>query len=234
MSRLFITPREIQLINDWTKEYIKDINGQFIVYYPISILKTRVHPVYDEAVQKIFDSPIKIDCMVDQPERGQGIGSWTVEGTTQLGVYIQSRDLVDKGFEAEVGDFFAYGNEVFEILTATEVGDIFGQAEYNVYWKLTSKLVRSGRFDLPDFKMLLEDSKNYSDARTLKTFEQQRGLDENDTDGALGDVRQVRQRLGDDMETVALDSGPAKVISDDAEDVSDTTGEDSASSFYNE
>jgi len=61
MARLFITPREIQLINDWTKEYIKDIVGQFIVYYPISILKTRVHPVYDEAVQKIFYNPIKIE-----------------------------------------------------------------------------------------------------------------------------------------------------------------------------
>lgn len=221
-------------MNDWTKEFIKDVVGQFIVYYPISILKTRVHPVYDEAIQKIFDNPIKIDCLVDQPERGQGIGSWTVEGTTQLGVFIQSRDLLDKGFEAEAGDFFIYGNEVFEVLTATEIGDIFGQAEYNVHWKLTSKLARSGRFDLPDFKLMLEDAKIYQDAQVLKTFEQQRGLDENDTDGALGDVRQVRQRLGDDMEPIALDSGPAKVIPDGEADTSDATGQDSASSFYNE
>ncbi|RKZ65952.1 MAG: hypothetical protein DRQ48_11185 [Gammaproteobacteria bacterium] len=234
MARLFITPREIQLINDWTKEFIKDIVGQFIIYYPISILKTRVHPVYDEAVQKIFDNPIKIDCLVDQPDRGQSATNFSVEGTTQLGVFVQSRDLLDKGFDAEIGDFFTYGNEVFEVLTATEVGDIFGQAEYNVYWKLTSKLARSGRFDLPDFKMMLEDAKTFQDAQVQKTFEQQRGMDENETDGNLGDVRQVRERLKDDMETIALDSGPAKVVPDGEADVSDATGEDSASSFYNE
>lgn len=234
MARLFITPREIQLINDWTKEFVKDVVGQYIVYYPISILKTRVHPVYDEAVEKIFDSPIKIDALVDQPERGNAIGSWTVEGTTELGVYIQSRDLLDKGFEAEPGDFFSYGNEVFEVLTVTEVGDIFGQAEYNVYWKISSKLARSGRFDLPDFKQLLEDAKVYQESQTQKVFEQQRGFAENEEDGNLGDVRQVRDRLADDMAPIALDEGPRKVNPDDAEDTSDTTGDKTASSFYNE
>ena len=234
MSRLFITPREIQLINDWTKEFVKDIVGQHIIYYPISMLKTKVHRVYDEAVEKIFDHPIKIDCLVGQPERGQSLSAWAIEGTTKIEVMIQARDLLDKGFEAEPGDFFVYGNEVFEVLDSIEIGDIFGQAEYNVYWKLNGKLARSGRFDLESFHKMLEDSKVYSESSVQKTFEQQRGLSENETEGATGDVRQVRERLAENMADIALGEGPRKVNSDDEEDTSDTTLDKSSSSFYNE
>lgn len=234
MARLFVSNREIQFINDITKEYIKDISGQYIVYYPISILKTRVHPVYDEAVQKIFDNPIKIDAVVGQPDNANSISEFTVESTTKLQVFIQSRDLIDKGFEPESGDFFSYGAEVFEVLTSVELGDLFGQAENNIYWQLDGKLARSGRFDLPDFKLLLKDAKSFQDAQSQKTFEQQRGLGENDTDGNLADVRQMRERLADDMAPIALGEGGRKVISVDEEDISDTTGEQGTTSFYNE
>jgi hypothetical protein len=234
MARLFITPREIHLINDWTKEFVKDVVGQYITYYPISILKTRVHPVYDEAVEKIFDHPIKMDCLVSQPERGQALSKWAIEGTNKIEVLVQARDLLDKGFQPEAGDFFVYGDEVFEVLETIEIGDIFGQAEYNVYFKLNSKLVRSGRFDIESFQKLLEDKKDFQESQVQKVFEQQRGLSENTTDGALGDVRQVRDRLADDMEPIALGEGPRQVNPEDEEDTSDTTGDDSASSFYNE
>lgn len=234
MARLFITPREQQLINDWAKEFIKDTVGQYIFYYPISILKSDVHPVYDEAIVKMFDNPIKLDALVGQPSRDLSVGSFTVENTTTLEVYIQARDLIDKGFQPDPGDFFVYGDEVFEIMNAMQVGDTFGQAEYTVYWKLTSKLARSGRFDLPQFKKLLRDKKVFEESQVQKTFEQQRGLAETDSEGATGDRRQVRERLKDDMAPVALNEGPRKVNSEDEEDTSDTTGQDSASSFYNE
>lgn len=233
MSRLFITPREQQLISDWTKEFIKDVVGQYVWYYPISILKSDIHPVYEEAIVKIFDNPIKIDCLVDQPNRDQSISNWTLESTSLLDVYIQSRDLLDKGFEPETGDFFLYGREVFEIMTIYEVGDVFGQAEYDVYWKMSGKLARSGRFDLPNFKKMLLDRKIFEESQVQKTFEQQRGLEENE-EGVTADRRQVRERLADDMAPVALDEGPRVVSPEDEEDTSDTTGKKTSSSFYNE
>ncbi len=36
MARLFVTPREVNFINDLTKELIKDVIGQKIYYYSIS------------------------------------------------------------------------------------------------------------------------------------------------------------------------------------------------------
>lgn len=234
MARLFITPREQQLINDWTKEFVKDVVGQYIIYYPISILKTKVHDVYDEAIEKFFEAPIKIDCLVSQPDQGQSIGKWAIENTTTIEVLVQVRDTIDKNFQPEAGDFFVYGDEVFEVLTSARVGDIFGQAEYNTYWKIDGKVVRAGRFDLDSFKKLLEDRETFKESQVQKVFEQQRGLGENEADGATADRRQVRERLKDDFAEVALGEGPRKVNSEDEEDISDQTGEESSSSFYNE
>lgn len=234
MSRLFITPREQQLINDWTKEFIKDVVGQYIIYYPISILKTDVHDVYDEAVEKIFDHPIKIDCLVGQPDRNRVIGKFAIENMTNIEVLLQARDLLDKGFTPEEGDFFVYGDEVFEVLTSVEIGDTFGQAEYNVYIKVTGKVVRSGRFDLASFREFLEDRPNFKESKVQKQFEQQRGFGETELNNATADRRQVRERLADDMAPIALDEGPRKVSTEDTEDISDSSGDESASSFYNE
>ena len=41
MARLFITPRELNFINDIAKEIIKDVVGQKIYYFPISEVKSK-------------------------------------------------------------------------------------------------------------------------------------------------------------------------------------------------
>lgn len=47
---------------------MKDVVGQTINYYPVSTLKTKIHPVYEEAVQKIFDNPIRLTVLANWPE----------------------------------------------------------------------------------------------------------------------------------------------------------------------
>ena len=64
MARLFITPREIDLISDITKEVVKDVVGQKIYYYPISDTKSKIHEVYQESPEKVFDNPIEINCLI--------------------------------------------------------------------------------------------------------------------------------------------------------------------------
>ena len=58
MSRLFITPRELDLISDLNKEIVKDVIGQKIYYYHIREDVSNVHDVYEEAQEKIYDPPI--------------------------------------------------------------------------------------------------------------------------------------------------------------------------------
>ena len=65
MARLFITPREIDMISDITKEIHKDVIGQVLYYYPVREDITKVHDVYEEAPEKIFDPPIEIDARLE-------------------------------------------------------------------------------------------------------------------------------------------------------------------------
>ena len=83
MARLFIGQKEIQFVNDLTKEWIKDVVGQVIHYFPVSSLKSEVHGVYNEAVRKVFENPIKIPARVAQPE-------WSSK-TTTFGPDIESK-----------------------------------------------------------------------------------------------------------------------------------------------
>jgi len=191
--------------------------------------------VYEEALEKVFDNPIKLDVLAGQPERGQEVSGWSLEDTTTLAVHIQTRDAKDKGVEPTPGDVFLYGDELYEILNVVEVGDMFGQAEYGIYYKLTSGLIRSGRVDFEAFRKLLIEDGDFQASSIQKTFEQQRGLPETPENGVTGDRRAIRRRLRDDMADPALGEGPRKVSSDeDPEDVSDTDGKQSSSSFYNE
>ena len=226
MSRLFITSREIHFVNDITKELIKDVIGQYIIYYPISVLKTNIHPVYDEAVEKIFENPIKLDAIVGQPEKEKRYNQFGMENNTKLEVLVQSRDLIDKQMEIFNGDFFVYDSQVYEILDNVDMNNIFGEGEYAVCIKITAQSVRSGQIDLPTFKQLIQDGKNYMSAEVERTFEQQRGLPDDTQGNNNNDFRQMRNRLDGEMAPVALDEGPRKVTVDE-----DTEKE---SSFYNE
>lgn len=220
MARLFIGPKEIALVNDWSKEYIKDIVGQTIIYYPLSTMKTKVHPVYDEAVNKIFENPIKLSIIASQPQWETKHNRFGMEQTTSIEFFVQSRDLLDKGLTLAEGDFFTYGDAVFEVVSYLQINNIFGQEEYQVGYKLTGRLARPGQFDPKSFFAPQKDEADkYTETPVQKVFEQQRGFKEN-SEGATGDIRQVRDRLGDQMEQIALGEGPRKIELDEDEKTS--------------
>lgn len=216
MARLFLTRREIEFINDITKEVVKDIVGQKITYWPISILKTKTHDVYDEAINKIFENPITIDALVSQPTWESRTNRFGYEQTNKFEVFIQSRDLIDKGVNVNTGDFFTYGDAVYEIASYVNVGNIYGQEEYLTGYKLTGVLARPGQFDPKTFfPPRLDTDQPFTQAPVEQTFVQQRGLPEN-AQGATGDTRQGRDRLGEDAPQTALGEGPREVSVDES------------------
>lgn len=230
MSRLFITSREVQFINDLTKEFMKDVVGQSIFYYPISTMKTQVHPVYDEAIQKVFSTPIKLDVLAGQPNWETKYNVWGNEQINKMEIYVHVRDLLDKGYSVQEGDFFLYGDIVYEVLSAVTINNIFGQVEYDVGVKIDAQIVRKGQFDVAIFKqMLIDAGVPYADNTVQKVWQQQRGLDEN-IDGPTGDKREMRERLGDEMAEVALGEGP-RVVNIDSGNNSPEQTPQAASSF---
>jgi hypothetical protein len=207
MARLFIGLREVQFINDLAKEFIKDVAGQTINYFPVSSIKSSVHKIYNEAVQKIFENPISVPALVGMPEYSSKTTNFGPDIEAKIEVLVQYKDLQDKGIVLSEGDFFSYDDILYEILTVVNAGkNIFGLAEYNTAWKITARSARLNQLDLPNLPnpRLAPD-----DIQTV--FEQQRGLPLTDDGKQTGDVREMRERLGQDMAPIALGTGQRKV-----------------------
>lgn len=189
MARLFITQREINFISDITKEIVKDVIGQKIYYYPISETKTKSHEVYDEALQKIFDNPVSIDVLVNAEFQTETqINKFGVDAQFTLEVYIQHRDMVEKGINPCIGDYFSFGSVFYEITEYKYMRTIYGQAENIDGVSLTGTRVRESQFKAltvgpTDIKYTDEDA-------IQKTFVQQRGFSEN-KEGTTSDVRDL-------------------------------------------
>lgn len=220
MARLFITEREMNFINDIMKEVVKDVIGQKIYYYSISEIKSRVHDVYEEAPNKIFENPIEIDALVKYSGQEVKTNRFGSEEYYNIECYIQERDLIDKQIDVREGDFFSYGETFFEIIKAPRSDIIFGQIEHKSYVTVSGKQARKGQFIT---KVLGPTSEAYSDPDAVQTtFVQQRGFEENRL-GKTGDVRDLQK-------TGVLDApltGPAEVSpSGDPEHV--------GSAFYDE
>lgn len=189
MARLFITPREMNFISDITKEVIKDIVGQKIYYYAINEIKTVAHDVYNEALQKVFDNPIAIDALVGSTfQTDTKIDAFGIDAKFKIEVYVHHRDLVDKGININIGDFFSFGSVFYEITERMFMRNIYGQIEHRDGVKLIGTKARE---DL--FKALTigptDISRPEADA-VQETFVQQRGLPEN-KEGRTGDVREL-------------------------------------------
>lgn len=220
MGRLFITPRELDFINDVSKEIIKDVIGQKIYYFPISEIKSKVHDVYEEAVEKVFDDPIEVECLVKYNPQDIATNRFGSEESFTIEVYIQSRDILQKGIEILEGDFFSYGTTFFEVIKAPSSDTIYGQIEHKRFVTITGKQSRKGQFVS---KVFGPTSESYSDEGAVQeTFIQQRGFSEN-KQGKTGDVRDL-QKSG---VLEAPLSGPKEVSK-----TGDITG--AGSSFYDD
>jgi hypothetical protein len=206
MARLFITPRELNFISDITKELIKDVVGQKIYYYPISELKTQTHGVYNEALQKVYDNPIAIDGLVDNNfQTDTKIDKFGIDAQFKMEVFLQHRDLVDKGINVNIGDFFSFSDVFYEITERVFMRNIYGLPEHKDGVKLVGVKAREGLFKAPTIG---PTDISRPDADAVQTeFHQQRGeaLDQNGD--PTGDKRDL-------VETGVLDkplTGPKEI-----------------------
>jgi hypothetical protein len=190
MARLFITPREINFISDITKEIIKDVVGQKVYYYPISEIKTKTHGVYNEALKKVYDNPIAIDAFVDSNfQNDTKIDKFGIDTQFKVEVYIQYRDLVDKGINVNIGDFFSFSDIFYEITERNFMRNIYGMPEHKDGVRLIGVKAREGLFHAP---LKGPTDISYTDADAVQQdFYQQRGKS-TDKDGNLtGDKRDL-------------------------------------------
>lgn len=197
----------MDLISDLTKEVIKDVIGQRIFYYPVRTDVTTVHDVYEESTEKVFDTPIELDALVEWSPGEIRTNKFGSEKFHSIEARIHARDLTDKDLRMKIGDFMSYGSVFFEITQVVSISKIFGQVEHITGYKLMGKQAREG---------LINRSAPGPAAQTLdteivaqETFVQQRGATENE----LG-VTADRRELQADGKLDAPLTGPNKVAPD--------------------
>ncbi len=188
MARLFITPREVDLISDLTKEVMKDVIGQKIYYYRIREDLTEIHDVYEEAVNKIFDPPIDIDATIEWNSPVVTTGRFGVGKNQEIGAYLHYRDLIDKGIDVREGDYFSYGEVFFEITQLQWQSTIYGEVEHTTGVKLQGKQARKGLINKEPIGPTDEAYYPGDPKAVQEVFVQQRGFAENRL-GPTGDVR---------------------------------------------
>ena len=191
MARLFITPRELDLVSDWTKEIIKDVIGQKIYYYSVSESKSIVHDVYLESPEKIFESPLELDALVEWHPSKVKVNEFGVEDTSDIKVWVHARDIIDKNVNLSVGDFFSFGDAFFEITQFIASELIHGQVEHKAGYEIMARQARQTQFVT---KVFGPTDEKYSDSDAVQeTFVQQRGLKDNRL-GPTGDVRELQKK----------------------------------------
>ena len=227
MSRLFITPREIDLISDLTKEVIKDIAGQKVYYYRVREDLTDVHDVYEEAPEKVFDPPIEIEARVEYEPDEVRTNRFGSEAYYSITVFFHERDLLDRNIRVRVGDYFSYGDTFFEITSAVGENNAFGQIEHSIGTKVVGKQARIGQINKSPIG---PTSERYTDEDAVQeTFVQQRGVEENRL-GKTGDKRELvdNGKMDDPIE------GPAEVSTKGDPASVDSSFYDEVFEFYGE
>lgn len=201
MSRLFITPREIDFIADINKEITKDVIGDVIYYYKVREDVSQVHDVYEESPEKVFDPPVEVDARVNWSPKTVKTDRFGHEGTYNIEVYLHYRDMIDRGIKVETGDYFTYGDNAFEITSVVYDKVIFGQVEHVSGYTVKGKQARQGQINV---KPVGPTEEIYSDPDAVKEeFVQQRGdetkgdkrvlVDQGKVDNTLHEKQQVKK-----------------------------------------
>jgi hypothetical protein len=146
---LFFGNKERDLVKQVNDELIEKVIGQQILYYPIDLETTRFHDVYGEAIEKTFIAPIRVYALVEFTEFStkymENVG---IDAESEINVHFHKRRLEeDQDLFVREGDFVAYGNKYYEIITLSKPKNLFGQVEHSFEISAKCRKARKGLFD---------------------------------------------------------------------------------------
>ena len=119
---LFGSARDASLVRTVNRELINNLIDTEIGFYKLSLEDTQSN-MYDEADNKVYYSPMRINCLVQKDEKTT-IGEDSGFDMTRTGVFGFIRDdLKDKNIVIEEGDCLEWDNEFYEI-------DSVGSSQY--------------------------------------------------------------------------------------------------------
>jgi len=139
---LFLGKKERDLVKQVNDELIERVIGQEVLYYPISLSHTNFHPVYGEALDKVFLPPIRVYVLVDWESYKTVTGAQGVDKISEVTLHFHKRRLSeDQNLAVTEGDFVLYGDVYYEIVSTDEPRQLFGQVDHRI--EVTANCVRA-------------------------------------------------------------------------------------------
>jgi len=145
---LFLGEKERDLVKQFNDELIERVIGQVVAYYPIDLQHTNFHPLYNEAVIKSFLPPVRVHALIEFQGQETKTHKYGVDKMTKITVHFHKRRLTeDQDLFVREGDFVAYGEAYYEIVSLKEAKELFGQADRRI--EITAECIRAreGTFD---------------------------------------------------------------------------------------
>ena len=145
---LFTGLPEHNLVKQVNDELIERVIGQVIAYYPIDLDRSNFHDLYGEAITKTFAPPVRIYALVEWNGNETTTEDGTIDRRPSITVFFHKRRLVsDQELYAREGDFIAYGEDFYEIVSLSEPKEIFGRTEHKMEIMATCVKSREGTFN---------------------------------------------------------------------------------------
>ena len=119
---LFFGKKERDLVKQVNDELIERVIGQQILYYPISLEHTNFHPLYGEAIEKSFLSPIRVYALIVWQGYETETSNLGIDRRPSIVVHFHKRRLTeDQDLYVREGDFVLYGDTHYEITNLNEL-----------------------------------------------------------------------------------------------------------------
>ena len=116
---LFGSSRDFNLMTKLSRELIKDVVEQEVLYHKISLEDTDVN-LYGEAMQKSYFNAVKLNCLITRGDKVIDIQEFGPDLGREASFAFIRQDLVDASVVAEVGDILEWHNDFYEVDTVRE------------------------------------------------------------------------------------------------------------------
>lgn len=116
---LFGSSRDFNLLTKINRELLSDVVEQEILYYKISLEETNAN-LYGEALEKIFNTPVKLNCLITRGDQVVTVDDMGPDLNRESSFAFLRKDLEDVIVVPEVGDILLWQENYYEVDTVRE------------------------------------------------------------------------------------------------------------------
>ena len=125
---IFGSQNDFKLFVGINRELLSDIIEQEVLYHKISLEQTTSN-IYGEAQDKLYWSPIKLNCLIDRGDQQTTVDDFGVDSIRAVSFKFLRQDLLDANTFPEVGDVVQWNEDFYEVDNTTENQLFLGKDE---------------------------------------------------------------------------------------------------------